>query len=466
MARKHKNYIPQVRRPAFIDASQSQEDVENKPESSYEQLNALLEAPASEDEIVDINSTSRYLSVRNALMLGVDIADTSEANREVREYVLLQTAQSFVDFDEFCLMRGIDLVKNPSEIQQLNRPRKVDFFAETANVSNGLSDELGEELMLAIKFSHPSLLEVFTLTHAAALRAIEDIEDGSKSTGFDFLNGDVNKDIKSLKMIYYSELANNPSGFRRKMSDILGQLRNSDTRTFLSSEAQRYDETFNKDRYAEAQQNTAQEIPFLGQEVNYTILPPGTDVREYTEKLVETLSASELESVDLKRVGVLESLRIHFGADRTYYVHGIANTDASTGVRKDYIGLVIQTHDRTGMVTSEDAIAVSPLENRHAGYIFRQDYSTHTSWRETLAQSKDIARANGARPLKFNEVEGRDKYDAYVDKALELLTCPPERFGSDYYLYFKKSAQEYSLRKKPIVKIGSQSLQATAYQGV
>jgi ribosomal protein S17E len=204
---------------------------------------------------------------------------------------------------------------------------------------------------------------------------------------------------------------------------------------------------------------------FAGQLLDYTILPEG-ELRDFTNKLFEGLSDADKARIDLRRVEVLKSLREHFGADNCHYVRGkprkTMNSDDGEQVNEEYIGLVIKHYDENKTIIGENVIVVSPVENKHAGYIARYDYSTDIGWRIILASPKHTARKQGARPLKFTSVAGMDKYDAYVQKAITLLTCDPNEFGPNFSLRLTQ-AGEYVMRLRPYKTLGEMAMRiATA----
>lgn len=439
---------------------------EQQPAQSYDQLNHVLGIPNTLEEADTWSSVGAYIYARNLFTL-VDPhlidAISGDNEDELRKYLTLNTATALISFDQICLSEGYDLVENSNALRELTPAQKRSFSLRMAEEVEKRIIDPSDTTGNLLNGSFAAVAAVYASNRRVLDEASLDSSDQYLYAAE--LTDEQVRAINDLKEFHYQTLYSNPARFRRNTSRALHALRNPITREFVDTEVRQFEvleqgEADSLQTMPEQPPIEDQEGVFFGQEVDFTILPAGTNVREYTERLVAGLSAKERENIDLKRVGVLEALREQLGADRTYYVHGVPNHDSETGVRKDYIGLVIQTHDRTGRVISEDAIAVSPLERRNAGYVFRQDYSIHTSWRETLSQRKDVARVNGARPLKFTEVEGRDKYEAYVDKALELLTCPAGQFGPDYDLYFQKSSGEYILRKKRVIRVGAKAVQA------
>lgn len=234
----------------------------------------------------------------------------------------------------------------------------------------------------------------------------------------------------------------NPSAYRPKLLSQLTKLTRPDMTDFVERELARYDTDWLSWSEQESEEEQIGLLPTIegGQELDFSILPKGTDIREYTESLCNSLTEQDRESVDLRRVAVLEKLREMFGTSTSFYIHGKprgnVQTDNGEAINEAYIGLVLQYHDPEGNVKAEDAIVVSPIKKRHAGYIVRHDEPLGNSqgWRKILALPKKSARGHGARPLKFTQVAGRDMYEAYVAKAVELLTCPIGSFGSAYEL--------------------------------
>lgn len=466
MANKHKHYAPQVRnrKTTSGEVTQSPEVEHPEPVRSYEDLVALLEIPRTPEESDTWDSVGAYICLRNAVLVEDSIYDAFRD--DVNKSLVLDTANAFITFDRIALSEGLDVVENSNAVREATVGRKRSFFREMTSEAERAVVNSQDELDGVMSSSFMAISAAFSINQRMANDAVaETVFSDAMLTSLD-VTDEQKEAMLDFAAIHYAALADNPARVRRQMAGVIKALRDPETRQFLAHaehelEAVFKSMTLESSNGALADGAEAQEMTFLGQEVDFTILPRGTDVRKYTEDLISELSFKERECVDIKRVGVLEALREELGPERTYYVHGIPSQDRESGVRRDYIGLVVQTHDRAGKVVLEDAIAVSPLERRNAGYIFRQDYSTHTSWRETLSQSKDVARSNGARPLKFTEVQDRDKYEAYVGKALELLTCPPEKFSPDYNLYFQKSSNEYVLRLKPTAKIGSRALRAS-----
>lgn len=222
----------------------------------------------------------------------------------------------------------------------------------------------------------------------------------------------------------------------------------------------------NRPSVASEENSTAAEILESQKQVlDYTIFPPGTELREVAESIVEGSSEYTKAHIDLERLMVLERVRQIMGSDRCYLMRGKSTgkemTDEDGGlISEDYIGLIIQHHDDFGNVVGEDCLAVSPIAGKHAGYVVRQDASEGISWREILALSKQDAMAFNARRLRFDPVAGENKYDAYVRKVEALLKCDKSEFGREYILRRDKDG-EYGLvhRGRPL---GAIALRADA----
>jgi len=172
------------------------------------------------------------------------------------------------------------------------------------------------------------------------------------------------------------------------------------------------------------------------QELDFTVLPAGSTLLEHAQGIVSESTAGEKAQVDLGRLQVLEAVRDMVGPEHCYYARGKRTGKTFAGddgdrVDEDYIVLVMQNHDKTGAVLSENALAISPIARRHATYVVRDDVSEGISWREIFNLSKDDARDLGARRVKFTSAAGRDPYEALQEKLFTLLTCKPEEFNTD-----------------------------------
>lgn len=203
------------------------------------------------------------------------------------------------------------------------------------------------------------------------------------------------------------------------------------------------------------------------QELDYTILPKGTQLEEVARDIVDQSPRGEKAHVDLKRIAVLEKVRQLHGAENCYYMRGKKTgkemaDDDGTLISEDYIGLIMQHRDNDGNVTSEDCLAISPIARKNAGYIVRQEASEGISWREILSLPKDEAiKYFNARRLRFDKVAGEDTYEAYTEKVFALLTCQKEEFGEGHYLTRMRDGS-YKLRKARPRKMGSAAARGAA----
>lgn len=196
------------------------------------------------------------------------------------------------------------------------------------------------------------------------------------------------------------------------------------------------------------------------QELDYTILPEGTELREVAEQIAEESGEYTKAHIDLERLTVLEKVRQRIGPEKCYLMRGKSSDKGmldsdGTLINEDYIGLIMQHHDAYGNVAREDCLAISPIARKHAGYIVRQDASEGISWREILALPKnDATQFFNARRLRFDPVNGQNKYDAYVDKVETLLSCDKDHFSREYVL--KRTAEKYKMvhRGRPLGDLG------------
>jgi len=193
------------------------------------------------------------------------------------------------------------------------------------------------------------------------------------------------------------------------------------------------------------------ELEFLqGQELNFQVLPSDTNLRELSEDIFRESTDAEKVRVDLERVKILEDIRQLFGSDKCYFARGIPSgvtyaNEKNERINEDFIVLVMQNHDATGSVMSEDALAISPIARRHAAFYMRQDASEGLSWREVFGLKKGDAKDLGARKLKFIGPEDMSPYDAMREKIFTLAAARPEDFADE--LRFDANSKQYFLRK-------------------
>jgi hypothetical protein len=183
------------------------------------------------------------------------------------------------------------------------------------------------------------------------------------------------------------------------------------------------------------------------QELDFTILPGDTNLRQLSEELFNESTDTEKEKVDLERIKILEDMRQIFGEDKCFFARGKQSgrqykTGANETIDEDFIVLVMQNHDVNGQVTSEDALAISPISRRHAAFYTRQNASEGISWREIFSLSKTDARYFGARKLKFIGNEDHTPYEAVKEKVFALATCLPGEFNEELRYNPKKKLYE------------------------
>ncbi|MBC7943231.1 hypothetical protein H7X68_01900 [Candidatus Saccharibacteria bacterium] len=456
---KHRNYKPQVRKTC--------------PEKSPETGSAMPESLVGYDELFDmvefekvcagddVETLPGVMMLRNVSALSD--RDTETNDEDMRLAALATVKAIHLSIDSF-KEQGFDLEKDRNAMSGAGRSRLFEFVTGlTAKAKKYAELPPFEQLSFTAQMNLFDILVANrTLINVATVDSFEnqDVVNSAKAL-FGVAGEDAHEAFGPVSNLYmaqkrrlYQKSALNPSGFKNETHRQLMSLNSPQVRAFVDMELEKYEDdwlSWYEDDPTSADKQAEKEL-FAGQEVNFEILPPGTKIREYTEAIYDGLSESDKALVDIERVSALEKIRNAMGRDRCYYVHGKQSgktmTDESGGqVNADYVGLVIQYHNTIGEVDGEDAIVISPIAKKHAGYLFRHDFSPQTSWRETLSKSKTHAKANGARPLKFTTVTGKDKYDAYVEKALELFTCPVGQFSSEYELKLKKNG-EYIMRKR------------------
>ncbi len=473
--KKSKTYTPQVRKPRRTAETPAPAEIASSPDPvGYERLTKVLNLSPALFENAREASPHTIADLVAARYLFTTLEDPTPEDFKSTQ---LMTANSLILADEWMQAHGLDLASDPSAAKSLNKFEQEQVFLDHMNIAEEIFDpethEPNMDMFMTSAASSPILITAFARSGKMP-QIVQHYTSGTYNTLMNdspLAAGLMTPEQIDQHAVYISEkmrdyfriVGDNPQRARQDISRVFGELRNPELRAFIEQEI----ETYNTDWLAWSEEDEASatlETNFGGQEVDFSILPPGTDIREYTERLYESLGSQDREMVDLKRVGVLETLRSALGTERCYYVHGRQIGNAVTdengvAIRPDYIGLVIQNHDTDGRVTGEDAVAISPIAKKHAGYLFRQAYSAHTSWRATLSLPKADARANGARPLKFTSVADQDMYEAYTKKAIQLLTCPPEQFGKEYELRCNNG--EYTLHKRTNRTLGERALQAS-----
>lgn len=170
--------------------------------------------------------------------------------------------------------------------------------------------------------------------------------------------------------------------------------------------------------------------------LQWEVLPPG-EVQAIAKEIV---SANQTETkqpeIDLERLLILDQIRKEWGEDNAYYARGVLGkrkvVKANGSEEPDqYLILVLQERDAEGDVIAEHAVAESPITQRNALYVFRQDVSEGLSWREVMALPKSYAKALGARPVKH--ILPRSSPEGFLvasmaEKVSTLLSATKEEF--------------------------------------
>ena len=228
------------------------------------------------------------------------------------------------------------------------------------------------------------------------------------------------------------------SHIERAMQQNPSTVRRDTTRTLLYLFSDEVDHFMDYFGYQDVPVQSSEKTKQLNdgypvQELDFTVLPAGTNLHEFAAGIVTRLSEHEKAHVDLDRVNVLATIREYAGAHRCYYAHGkksekqMLDIETDTLIDEDYIVLVIQNLDETGTTQSEDALAISPIANKHAAYLIRSDASAG-NWREILSLPKQDSRYFGARDLRFTGSSGRTPYSMMAEKIKALLACHPDDF--------------------------------------
>jgi ribosomal protein S17E len=484
MSPKHPAYRPQ-QRPPREGKIQPPNTTEVVPVVGYEDLFNLLEVTADAPS----ENPSYLFGAVMSLHAGLVLSSGETRDRDDLRLAALLTAKYFIDGTDLLKELEVDLTSGRDAFSKQSIDNKVRLLSRLFGLAaESTEQEYADQLKvrgalsLAAVFSGNKRL---ALSNSLSPKDNPNIVKVAKNVGIQIPpwlspNQTLNEDTRHIQKVtetyeeqrrrIFGKIALNPSQGPRDHYDTLMRLVRPETRAFIDRELELWETDF-----PSWQQEHDEDVPatveamnietFAGQLLDYTILPEG-ELRDFTNKLFEGLSDADKARIDLRRVEVLKSLREHFGADNCHYVRGkprkTMNSDDGEQVNEEYIGLVIKHYDENKTIIGENVIVVSPVENKHAGYIARYDYSTDIGWRIILASPKHTARKQGARPLKFTSVAGMDKYDAYVQKAITLLTCDPNEFGPNFSLRLTQ-AGEYVMRLRPYKTLGEMAMRiATA----
>ena len=474
MAQKHPGYQPQRRQVPSEHVSAKELTVNSiQQEPCYEELFSLLEVSDGEpNENPDtLFGVLMSFHLKTATPLG---EDPDEGDMKLAALV---TAKSVSEGAELLQKQGIDLLANKHALSSLAMNKKVHaMLSLTSQAGNpDHPDPLGVRGAVNLFTLFSGNKRIAGATAEASVFDHEMVERvGLSSPSWLAEGADTSGDaeamhLKAAAAAYdenrrrvFGRVALNPSQEANKHYPAFRQLVRPAMQEFVERELALYEADWlswreiGKTALFEQPEDTS-ETAFAGQILDYTILPEGTDIQEFAKIVCEGLNETDRASIDLRRVQVLENLRKHFGDDNTHYVRGKPrNTLASeTGehVNEEYIGLIIKRYDEQGRISGEDAIVVSPVANKHAGYVVRHDFSKDEGWRNILVSPKQTARQKGARPLKFTSVMGMDTYDAYVKKAIALFGCTSEEFSPEYTLRLTGTG-DYKMRLRPHKTLG------------
>ncbi|MDN5275380.1 MAG: hypothetical protein JWN33_29 [Candidatus Saccharibacteria bacterium] len=256
---------------------------------------------------------------------------------------------------------------------------------------------------------------------------------------------DLSTKTEATKDYLFALAARNPSTMRRDVLRQVNVIRSGELDALILPEYP--DESEEQDALPDI------DVDFellRGEELNFHILPGDTNLRDLSEDVYKESTDEEKVWVDLGRIQVLEEVRQLFGKDKCYFARGThsgatyAHGDHER-IAEDFIVLVMQNHDKTGTVISEDALAISPISRRHAAFYMRQDASEGLSWREVFSLTKEDAKDLGVRKLKFISPVGMDVYEAMREKVFALATCPPEEFCDE--LRYDERRKQYVTRR-------------------
>lgn len=326
----------------------------------------------------------------------------------------------------------------PDELEKLQASKSIDSARRSREIDNELN-ELWHKEILSTYVSYLGFLlsasknGLNNLTRDLAHNAYR--KQKGMDTEDDYYNEPNENIVRALKFAH-----SNPSSYRHNLLRQLDTIASEPFDAFVPNIADTDEETSLPDI------DVNFEI-LANQELDFTILPGDTNLRQLSEELFDESTDTEKEKVDLERIKILEDMRQIFGEDKCFFARGKQSgrqykTEAGETINEDFIVLVMQNHDANGQVTSEDALAISPISRRHAAFYTRQDASEGISWREIFSLKKREALSFGARKLKFVANEDHNPYQAVKEKVFALATCLPSEFNEELRYNAKKKLYE------------------------
>ena len=446
MAKKHRNYIPQKRRSSEQRPTQN---IENEPASERDssvEFEDTLRKLADLFEIDSVAESGEFSTLCGSLsasivgsgnlltnigLLEPDEADiTKESLMALLPELVISTRNAALKLAD----KGFDRISSHEIIPRKDfavlfkemlgqymdmfgvksgNPDDIDFSNFNLNSVDidALQDAEGLEMT-----AYNRLIRVYGLSKRMAHMVKE-----SGGIGSDLYDDFRNDAIKGLER----EMELNPNTVRRNTTKSLQYLFSNEVTSVLRHFGYIDDE----EQDAIDHENDT----YPAQELDFKILPAGTDLREFAETIVERLNDRDKAHVDLDRLNVLNATREYAGKDRCYFAHGkktgsqMLDYETDTLIDEDYIVLVIQDLNETGETLCEHALAISPIAQKHAAYLTRNDVSAG-SWREILSLPKQDARYFGARDLRFTGSSGRTPYAMMEEKIKALLECHSDDF--------------------------------------
>ncbi len=422
---KHPSYKPQRRKFVPRGAGQPAELVSKHRELTTEETLAKLSDMFQTQVVGDGGSPDTVLgSFINTAIAGSSVLLDGE--RLTKEDLDVMLPEIVLEVRSAILRlqgAGFDIA-NSSEV--VSRPRGLDFLTitlgrELYNRQNFSLDNLKEEL----SDKQPEGDSIDRALTARLLRAYMTSRRTAQlalSTNFD--DDPLIKYTLEGSVAMQQRLAADPNAVRKETTKHLAFIMSDDVTRMLQAEG-----------LLEAKHNNDIGIDYdlPHQELDFTVLPPGKELRELAQEIVDGASEYERAYVDLERVAVLEKVREIWGKDLSHFAHGkrtgsvVYDEETDMSVDEDYIVLVMSEIDYRGNVLGEHALAISPIACRHAAYLARHDASAGT-WRELLPLPKAEAKEYGARALQFTSATGRMKYELMVEKIRALLDCNKDDF--------------------------------------
>lgn len=418
----------------FSDTNPRRED---DHEATYNELCSLFEldtvTPTSQgpDTLLGVSIKSyiaEYFAHEDMTNPDVQRRVVLEATRDMKAAIALLEAYGY-DFDTF----------SPKAIDR--KPNLLSTYEGIWDTLNDMGDALANQHsdpQFAVHYFATQLLSVTSSDRRGNRHRKHWLKAGipsDDSTPYDEIQREAVTAAIAQEEEFFRRASRFPDYTRKSTLAAVNTLKQQAVTDLLQYEAEKA--AFNVSM-EEPPSVTTESDAIKGQELNFTVLPQGTVLRQLYETIRNGTPPHLRPYVDTSRLQLLEEMSEFVGKEKCFYAQGIPKERdfvvPATGelVNESYVVLVMQDRDDDGRVVGENAIAISPIARRNAAFVCRYDVSEGISWQEILKFPKQDVELLGARRVKFSHSKDQPLGDAMLEKFTALLTCDKAEFDGDF----------------------------------